>query len=67
MRILCKIFGHAAQLSGWFGDGLYGKVVPVTVDGIGREHFKIVFTCPRCKSEYISARFSTQADSEARS
>ncbi len=59
MSVLCEIFGHAKQKSGWYGDGLYGDLVKAGLDGIDRQHFQILFTCPRCKVKYIAARFST--------
>lgn len=55
--IRCAIFGHAKPSEGWWGDGLYGRVVGGHVDGCGRTHFRIMLRCPRCKAEYTAARF----------
>jgi hypothetical protein len=56
MSIICKIFGHT-RYSGWWGDGLYGKVLIGSTDGTGRTHALICEYCDRCNEEYILARF----------
>jgi len=53
----CDLFGHKMPEQGWWGDGLYGRVVPGGTDGIGRSHFDVVLTCPRCGADWTTARF----------
>jgi len=50
-KLLCKWFGHM-RTSGWWGDGLYGKV-----RNNGRGHYAIVLRCDRCDEKYVAARF----------
>lgn len=56
MNLLCKLFGHVRR-TGWFGDGLYGKVTGGYVDGIGRSHYEVSLQCDRCDEKYVAARF----------
>lgn len=55
MSILCSMFGHK-QNKGWYGDGLYGEIVPASTDGIGRIHAFITADCDRCGKSYTLAR-----------
>ncbi len=57
----CGLFGHAMPSRGWWGDGLYGAVVSGGRDGIGRTHFSIKQTCPRCGMKWTTARFHGEA------
>lgn len=57
MAILCKALGHRRPTAGWWGDGLYGRVVGAGRDGIGRTHYRIEHECPRCGRSYTAARF----------
>ena len=57
MSLLCKWFGHAVPETGWWGDGLYGRVRGGRTNGVGRTHFTISHECPRCHEEWVAARF----------
>lgn len=56
MNLLCKLFGHR-QFSGWWGDGLYGRVVEGGRSGLGTRHLHVTNTCDRCGQCYVQARF----------
>ena len=56
MSILCKLFGHR-RYSGWYGDGLYGKVKFHAIDNLGTTHYTVNGDCDRCGENYILARF----------
>lgn len=56
MKLLCKMFGHI-RYGGWWGDGLYGKVIQTGPDGTGRTHAHITGQCDRCGERYVLARF----------
>lgn len=60
MSILCKLFGHRFGVTGWWGDGLYGRPVLSGYDNLGTLHFKVVGTCERCKETTTMARFHHQ-------
>lgn len=62
MRLRCRIFGHKLPISGWYGDALYGEVRGGAIDGIGRTHFAIFHTCPRCGEKWRAARFHGTAE-----
>ena len=54
----CEMFGHKMPEHGWWGDGLYGRVVPAGWDSGGsRSHFRVLQECPRCGQEWTTARF----------
>jgi len=55
-RIICKLIGHHRR-AGWFGDGLYGRVVLSGYDGVGLLHAYIEAECDRCGQDYTLARF----------
>lgn len=57
MAWLCTIFGHEMPEQGWWGDGLYGKVIGGKVDGIGRTHYAVEQECRRCGKSWVTARF----------
>lgn len=57
MSLWCKVFGHAMPPQGWWGDGLYGEVRGGREDGVGRTHFEIWHSCPRCGESWMAARF----------
>ena len=56
MNILCNMFGHKRN-KGWWGDGLYGKVIQTGADGTGRTHAYVTAECDRCGKNYTLARF----------
>lgn len=57
MSLLCELFGHKRPLSGWFGDGLHGRISYDAIDNVGRVHMSIYHVCPRCGVEHRAARF----------
>ncbi len=55
MSVLCAMFGHKRD-RGWYGDGLYGDVIPCGIDNVGRAHGYISAKCDRCGETYTLAR-----------
>lgn len=55
-HLLCRLFGHIRR-PGWWGDSLYGQVIPGPVDNLNTFHFEVVADCDRCGCEYTLARF----------
>ncbi len=57
--LLCRVFGHNTTYRGWWGDGLYGKVVGGSKDGCGRTHYRGYLPCrnPGCTEEVLVFRF----------
>lgn len=57
MNWLCRILGHRLPKTGWWGDGLYGKVEGPLTDGTGRTHYRLTQECPRCGENWTVGRF----------
>lgn len=59
-KLLCRMFGHKPPVyakKGWYSPGEeYGKVVLGGVDGIKRQHARVVAGCARCHEEFTVAR-----------
>ena len=53
MNLLCLVFGHKS-LEGIYSGAEYMRVVPGSIDGIGREHARLYAHCPRCEREYTA-------------
>ena len=51
MSVLCAIFGHKS-LEGVYSGAEYITFQRCGVDGIGREHARLIATCPRCGKKY---------------
>jgi hypothetical protein len=54
-NILCTLFGHKS-LEGVYSGAEYMRVLPTTIDGIGREHADLYARCPRCGCSYRAGR-----------
>lgn len=57
MRLVCKMLGHV-RYPGWYGDGLYGRVVYTGTDGLGHRHYAVEAECDRCEARYVLARIN---------
>jgi hypothetical protein len=50
-RLLCWLFGHKLP-KGYAGGRPYLEPYGGSVDGIGREHWRLYARCPRCEQKW---------------
>lgn len=61
MSILCRIFGHSnvhgfSERSGMGGGDYATDVRGPYIDGIGRQHFELMASCPRCGESFLACK-----------